>query len=306
MIRDKLSWRSLVRGSELVLAVLVAISLANLAWSLFPPPSGSDVNSSAMSGTATNISNTLTETAGMSVQRPSAMLKDMFGRALATGTQSQFIEENVQETQLNLTLKGILADASTGKKLALIARGGQKDTVYKVGDSIEGAEILDIEARRVLIRRNGVTEALNLEVNIPRPGNSSTESNVRYRTNADASSMDNQPSGIRRISESERVVSEQTLREQLQNLPQLLQQARAVPYTENGRQAGFRVVEVQNGSIFEDLGIEREDVIQSVNGTPVRNVDDALKAYSNLKTAKSFQLDLLRRGRPLTIDFSIQ
>ncbi|MEX2352729.1 MAG: PDZ domain-containing protein, partial [Gammaproteobacteria bacterium] len=153
---------------------------------------------------------------------------------------------------------------------------------------------------------NGVTEALNFEVKIPRPGNTSTAPNVRYRTDTDPSSMNNQPGGIRRISEKERVVSEQTFREQLQNLPQLMQQARAVPYTENGRQAGFRVVEVQNGSIFQDLGIEKEDVIQSVNGRPVRNVDDALKAYSNLKTARSFQLDLLRRGRPLTIDFSIQ
>ncbi|MEX2352892.1 MAG: type II secretion system protein GspC, partial [Gammaproteobacteria bacterium] len=301
MSGTKLSSRNLVLGIEITLVVLIALSLANFAWTVFPAPTGSVV--SVTDQFTGNNPDSAMDTSIASA-RPTQVLKDMFGRAGATGTEQRFVEENIQETQLNLTLKGILADETTDRKLALIAVAGQKESVYKAGDSIEGAEILDIEARRVLIRRNGVTEALNLDVKIPRSGNTSTAPNVRYRTDTNPSSMNNQPGGIRRISESERVVSEQTFREQLQNLPQLMQQARAVPYSENGRQAGFRVVEVQDGSIFQDLGIEREDVIQSVNGRPVRNVDDALKAYSNLKTARSFQLDLLRRGRPLTIDFS--
>jgi general secretion pathway protein C len=113
-------------------------------------------------------------------------------------------------------------------------------------------------------------------------------------------------SGIRRISDTQRVVSQDTLRQQLQNLPQLLTQAKAVPHMENGQSAGFRVTEIQPDSVFQQLGLEREDVIRAVNGSPVRSVDDAIKAYGNMKTATSFQLDLLRRGQPVTINFSVQ
>ncbi|NIN34984.1 MAG: type II secretion system protein GspC, partial [Gammaproteobacteria bacterium] len=72
--------------------------------------------------------------------------------------------EQIQETQLQLELKGILVNADDGKRLALIAVQGQSEDVYQEGDNIQGAEIIRIEPRRVILRHNGRTEALNLEI----------------------------------------------------------------------------------------------------------------------------------------------
>ncbi|MGY8815107.1 MAG: PDZ domain-containing protein, partial [Gammaproteobacteria bacterium] len=90
------------------------------------------------------------------------------------------------------------------------------------------------------------------------------------------------------------------------NLPRLLRQAKAIPHSVNGENQGFKVVEIQEGSIFQDLGLQQEDVIRSVNGTPIRTAEDALNAYRKLRTSNSFQLDLLRSGRSMTLNLSVQ
>jgi general secretion pathway protein C len=178
----------------------------------------------------------------------------------------------------------------------LIARPGNPEDVFKIGDTIEGAEIIGIEPKRVVIRRNGNMEALTLA--IPK-----MKADLADRP---VSSSGFARSGIRRISDNERVVSQQSLRQQLNNLPGLLQQARAVPHTVNGQPQGFKVVEIQAGSVFEDLGLQRNDVIQSVNGTPIRSTEDALQAYRDLRTSDSFQVGLLRSGRSMTLNLSVQ
>lgn len=298
---SKLSPTLLVRVCEITLVILIAITLANLGWGLFPGPSASDIDMSGLREQVGMPRSTITTPSLLSnTPAVSLLVTGMFGNIVESGVSRTTVEENIQQTQLNLTLKGILADDTTGNQFALIARGSQKEEVYRVGETIEGAEILQIESRRVLIRRNGVTEALNLEVK-----SAQTRDTTPVSTTPVTMPGLNR-SGIRRISDNQRLVSQDTLRQQLQNLPQLLTQAKAIPHIENGQSTGFRVTEIQPGSVFQDLGLEREDVIRAVNGSPVRSVDDAIKAYGNLKTAKSFRLDLLRRGQPLTIDFSVQ
>ena len=281
---------------EFILVISLAISFAELVWDLVPAPENIH---STQTGGDDMVGYTVKQEVGYEMAAEiSPALREMFGKATTLSLGSADIDGPVQETRLNLTLKGILAHSISGNRLALIARGDQKEEVYRVGDKIEGAEIIAIESRRVLMRRNGMTEALILVVQ-----KLQTVTNRSARTGTDAVYTNNR---IQKISDYERVVSNETFTQQLKNLPRLLQQAKTVPHIEDGQQAGFRVVAIQSGSVFRDLGIEQEDIIRSVNGTPVRTVEEALNAYRNLRTAKAFQLDLLRGGREVTINFSVQ
>ena len=112
--------------------------------------------------------------------------------------------------------------------------------------------------------------------------------------------------GVARLSERQRVVARAALDQHLGSLPSLLRQAKAVPYLSNGEPAGFRVVGIDKGSVFEDLGLRQEDVIVAVNGVSVRNIQEALAAYRSFRSAEAVRLDLLRGGREVSLDFSIQ
>ena len=284
-----------IRGAEIALALALALALADLAWTLIPGPGNQEQAMLAAPGRGGAGASLVAGAGGGASRNLSPALLGLFGRAEAggPGPASAFAADEVRETGLDLTLKGILARRGGGRKLALVAQGEATEKVYRVGDRIAGAEITHIEARRLILRRNGAREALVLETAEPRRGNSF---NSKRATE-----------GITMISDHERVVSRNLVDGQLQRLPELLAQAQAAPYwDQDGREAGFRVVDIHAGSVFEQLGLQQEDVIVSVNGVSVRNNQEALAAYQSFKSADALQIGLLRGGREVTIDFSIQ
>jgi general secretion pathway protein C len=279
---------------ELGLVIVLAVLVVDLVMELV---SGQSMPQAEISATLLSSPSTFENARpGNDTNRPSTKLKALFGLPPVTSVGITQLEEELKETQLNLKLKGILVNSLSGIGLALIAGSNNVEEIYQVGDEIEGAEIVRIEPRRVVLKRNGTTEALNLEVSrLETDQVDNAVRNPRFSRN-----------GIRKISDNQRVMSQRSLRQQLDNLPRLLQQARAVPHTVNGQSMGFKLVDIQAGSLFEDLGLEREDVIQSVNGTRLRTPQDALKAYRDLRTSKSFQVALIRSGRAMTLNLSVQ
>ncbi|MCA8967693.1 MAG: PDZ domain-containing protein, partial [Planctomycetes bacterium] len=144
-----------------------------------------------------------------------------------------------------------------------------------------------IEPRRVILRRNGITESLTLEVEL-----------LQRVDGNDDRAADNPG--------RQRFVERATFEREIEDLPRLVRQAQAVPYSENGSPVGLRVVRIEQGSVFHDLGLEPEDVIRSVNGTPVRNVAEARAAYETFKNAGAYAIGVLRDGRELTLNYSIR
>ena len=163
-----------IRGAEIALAVALALALADLAWLLLPGSDHKEQPALAAPGRGGAGANLVAASgSGAAATRNlSPALLDLFGRAEAGGPVSAFAADEVRETDLDLTLKGILARQGTGRKVALIAQGGDKGEVYRLGDRIAGAEITQIGPRRIILLRNGKREALVLETAEPRRGSS--------------------------------------------------------------------------------------------------------------------------------------
>lgn len=310
-LANRVSSQRLLRLVEIGLAVALVLALAALVRQGFPGLQ--DAGKPALSATGTG-AGPASQAQTAAPGRPSPAVLSLFdasrpaARALAEG--SDFAGESLPETGLDLSLKGIIARRDSDRKLALIAQGGGKEEVYWLGDRIADAEIVGIEARRVVLLRDNIRETLTLEeaklhkdasngrrqappvAGAPRP---------REQAQVGASNW-----GVARLSERQRVVARAALDQHLGSLPSLLRQAKAVPYLSNGEPAGFRVVDIDKGSVFEDLGLRQEDVIVAVNGVSVRNIQEALAAYRSFRSAEAVRLDLLRGGREVSLDFSIQ
>ena len=171
-IKPGMSPMLLVRSAEVVLGIALALALADLAWLLFPRPGDKEISGQA-AGRVALIQPTAVERPGDIASRNlSPAVLGLFGQAGNAGFTPALVEESIQETGLDLTLKGILARRGTTLKVALIAQGGDKEKVYRLGDRIGGAEITHIEARRIVLLRNGRHEALLLETAEPRRGSS--------------------------------------------------------------------------------------------------------------------------------------
>ena len=293
---DQITLGRSVRWVEIVLVVLLAIALARLMIDLIPSvPTG---NSAANSGLIAPTEQDNRKNPGIqtNTETISPTLKQLFGGSNASAVSKEVEEEPVQQTSLNLVLKGILADRDSDNRVALIAVGGSKEQVYRVADQIEGTEIIRIEARRVIIRRNGMMESVELEVK-------------KLSGSTNASAAPNRISfgtGIRKIGDNELVILRSTLQQHMNNLPALLQQATAEPYSQDGEQIGFRMVGIQQGSVFQQLGLQQGDIIYSVNGTSIRNVEAALNAYRNMGSASAFRVGVMRGGQDISLNISVK
>jgi C-terminal processing protease CtpA/Prc len=68
---------------------------------------------------------------------------------------------------------------------------------------------------------------------------------------------------------------------------------------------GFRIVEMKPTSVLARLGFLSGDVVQSLNGQDIATPGKALEAYAKLRSAKHLQARILRAGKPLTVDLTI-
>lgn len=284
-----------VRVVEVILVIVLAVVTGKMIADYIAFSSSSTHFPRETKDEAAIVSNS--QTNGGIVTQPPPGVMSLFGVPEQAFTETSDATDELQETRLNLILRGIMVNRRSNQRLALIAIQGSVEKVYAVGDEIEGARIVGIEPGRVVLNHNGKNEALYLSIPKLTVGQKNTRS-----TTGDVT----EKNGIRKINDTQRVMSQQTLRQQLNNLPSLLRQAKAVPHRENGKNVGFKVIEIASGSIFEDLGIQNEDIIQSVNGRPVKSAEDALNAYRRLRTSKSFQLSVLRNGRPVSLNLSVQ
>jgi general secretion pathway protein C len=87
---------------------------------------------------------------------------------------------------------------------------------------------------------------------------------------------------------------------------QILTQARALPYLEQGKPVGFRISEIVPGSIYEKIGIVNGDVIQRVNSQDVDDPAKFFQVYQGLKNERNITIDLLRGGQRQTLNYEIR
>ena len=68
---------------------------------------------------------------------------------------------------------------------------------------------------------------------------------------------------------------------------------------------GALIAEVRPGSAAEEAGIQPGDVVQEINRTPVKRVNDLVAALKNLKTGSSVLLKIDRHGRTQYVALTI-
>ena len=85
-------------------------------------------------------------------------------------------------------------------------------------------------------------------------------------------------------------------------------QARALPNRDpnTGEINGFRLVDMQPGSIYEQLGLQRMDVIKGVNGEPLDSVQKAMELYNTLKNGNQVKLQVERGGKSDTFTYDVK
>ncbi|HVE81417.1 MAG TPA: type II secretion system protein GspC, partial [Myxococcales bacterium] len=129
----------------------------------------------------------------------------------------------------------------------------QKATTFMVGESVQGAPIVDIERNRVIVLNNGRREFINNEAGsgeavsyvppgagLPRP--------------PDVPAPSASGSGIKAIDDTHYEVPKAEIDKTLSNLNDVAMQARIVPAFKDGVAQGFKLFSIRPDSIYTKIG----------------------------------------------------
>lgn len=217
------------------------------------------------------------------------------------------------KSDLPLDLKGVIFAGDPFNGLAMIENTQNKRMKsYIVGDIVvENAKLVEIYESRVILERNGGREYIEqkpFELTRSRrraqPGGSAAGiGRIASRPPPDAYKevgFERQGTDIRLTEEFKRNLLAPD------NMAQVLQDAKAEPNMVNGELKGFRLTRIREGSIYEKAGFQNDDVVEEINGIPLRDAAGAIRLLQQLRDAKEIEVRVLRGGVTQDMTISIQ
>jgi general secretion pathway protein C len=183
------------------------------------------------------------------------------------------------------------------------------------GDSFAGAVLQDTAGKQEFYRRaeklpdgSQIASVLRDRITLRKPDGGTVELQIVEDTKivSVAKPAAAPAGGIRRLSEGQFMVDQREVASSTENLSQLLTQARALPYIEQGKTVGFRISEIVPGSIYQKIGLLNGDVIQRVNSQDVDDPGKFFQMYQGLKEEKNITIDLIRNGQRQTLNYEIR
>jgi general secretion pathway protein C len=110
----------------------------------------------------------------------------------------------------------------------------------------------------------------------------------------------------RREGDSSYLIDRRRVQQALERPDQLMTDARFIPHFVGGRQEGFVIREVKPGGIYQSLGLRNGDVVLRINEFTISSPDTALQAITSLKGIDRAQLDIIRNGAKMTMNYQIR
>lgn len=278
--------RLLPTVAEIVLTVLVAHAAALLVWQLFPLPEGSGWAPPPVSANGMSAAK-----AGPNVELIASA--HLFGQYEAPAAPALTELEAAPDTQLNLTLMGILSETAERGSRALIASSSGEEKTYAVGDDIErNTSLHSIFPDRVILTRAGRFETLRLDKNAPRRN---------IQSGDDGSEEDSEP-----VVDTTATMLSAVRAELLADPSRAADFIRAQPASSGGQMRGYRVYPGRDRSAFTAAGLRPGDLVTQVNGIQLNDPSTALQMLSQLSSAGALTVVVERGGEQQTINVNFQ
>lgn len=203
----------------------------------------------------------------------------------------------VERSGLEVTLVATMVASTPEFSLATFDEGGEL-RVYRGRDDdlVKGeGRVEQILRGHVFMVRNGQCEYLDL----------SKEKGKSRRPPTKVAETE-PGKGIKKVGEGEYLVDRSEIENTLSNLNKVATDARIVPSFKDGKGNGFKLFSIRPGSIYSRIGVQNGDIIQKINGFDMDSPEKALEVYQKLQDAEHVKIDLLRRGKSQSMEYTIR
>jgi len=181
------------------------------------------------------------------------------------------------------------------------AKAGHQD-IFTYGDQVYDYGILtEIERSAVEIQRDGMSYSLKIDYekisDRPKKGPARSISGKRSTSRG---------TFAKKIGEREYVLNRSKLQKSIENPEKILTDARLLPNIIDGKQEGFKISEVVPNGLYHSLGLRNGDILLNINGLEISNPEVAIQAMSALKGMNRINLDIMRSGENMSMDYQLR
>jgi general secretion pathway protein C len=213
----------------------------------------------------------------------------------------------VQTTSLPLTLLATNVSGKDDESYAtIINTESQRQGSFSIGDKVPGATgaLKVIHYKYVEFENNGHIERLVLQGASAPPPTPVAQVDQKPEDGDDLqASVD---AGIKSTGENQYEIDRALVEKILQNPMAVAKGARVVPAVVNGKPAGFKLYAIRPNSVYAKLGLTNGDTLSAINGMELTTADKALEVYTKLREATSLEVEVQRRGKPMTLKYTIR
>lgn len=281
-----LPWQrvSLVLG-KLIFSVLIASQLAIFTWMILSPKTLVLSEPSRAKGSAAI------------TQNNSIADLHVFGDAAVELTEVPQ-EVNAPKTRLRLELLGVMAASISENSSAIIAPKGGAGENYRVGDVVQGrTKLAAVHQDKVILDSNGKLETLKFDLARKQGIQKSAKPTAAQRKAQSRGSLKDRFKKVRNAADAVSL-----LRDEVANNPAGALKQLGLETAENG--SGYKVS--SSGSMLTQLGLQPGDVILSVNGQTLGNLDDDQMLLEQVTSSGQARLEIQRGNRRFVVNHTIK
>ncbi len=240
---------------------------------------------------------------------------DLF-RAPRKGKQPVKVAPKVKEEAIcldakkksNLSIKLLNTVVLQDEVKSLASVQNRKDAEYlRKGDSIPGVlEVGRISKERLFFKNLKTRECEYIENSPKGPKRSNSKIAIVKEPRKAKKILDSaSKNGISNVGNQFKIKKE--VRERmLENISEVLTQARAVQIKNPDGSLSFRMQEVVPGSIYSQLNIENGDVVSGINGNKIKNVSELMQLFGKIDKIDHFELTVKKKGIEQNLQYDFE
>jgi general secretion pathway protein C len=296
-----------------LLVALIAYTLATTIWSFFDTPA------------APAVSEAPAATQPAAPRRPPAnvnwiLAKHLFGEAGRAPVEQAPSNEPAVQTRLPLELQSVFVADEISESAAIVAQRGKPGKLYGVGDTLPGsAELVDVLTDRIILRRAGSRETLMFPKSqsqfIAEPGAEDADEqpdmlNGDLDDSQDMGASYDEPD-VNTLGE-EAISTDEDPMQVVESYRQRLADDAAGTLDELGLETvdasaggGYRIGSAVESPYLQQTGLQPGDVILSVNGRPVGDIQQDQMELANIMAQGSARIEVQRGSRRFFITASL-
>ena len=111
---------------------------------------------------------------------------------------------------------------------------------------------------------------------------------------------------VQSVGKGEYIIDQKAAMVTLDNPAQIMTDAKLIPNMVKGKPDGFILQEIRKNGVYDNLGMKNGDILLRINGSNISNPENALQTFMALKGMDKVQLDIIRDGNRMTLNYQIR